>query len=216
MIVADIARKHGTTRWQIYDWRKQIRKGNLVVSESVAALPMFAELVIEDREPDVLERGGNSGIEIVVGDVVIRAGTGADEGQLTRAFRAARTTTSSCLFRVGQDRSSWRRGLLISASASMAWRWRCRRCSDTIRFAGRSLCSGLNARTGSRCWSGIKPGWCWFTSDWRTASSYGQEPYAALHAVCARQPVPSSTKAAGMRTSPSENRETATVAVQNC
>ena len=25
VIVADIARKHGTTRWQIYDWRKQVR-----------------------------------------------------------------------------------------------------------------------------------------------------------------------------------------------
>ena len=94
VIVADIARKHGTTRWQIYDWRKQIRKGNLVVPKSVATLPMFAELVIEDREPDVLARGGNSGIEIVVGDVVIRAGTGADEGQLTRAIRAARAATS--------------------------------------------------------------------------------------------------------------------------
>ena len=23
--VADVARKHGTTRWQIYDWRKRIR-----------------------------------------------------------------------------------------------------------------------------------------------------------------------------------------------
>jgi transposase len=90
VIVADIARKHGTTRWQIYDWRKQIRKGNLVVPESVAALPMFAEIVVEDREPVVLTSGVNSGIEIVVGDVVIRAGTGADEGQLTRAIRAAR------------------------------------------------------------------------------------------------------------------------------
>ena len=46
--VADTARKHGTTRWQIYDWRKQIRKGNLVVPESVAALPFFAELVVDD------------------------------------------------------------------------------------------------------------------------------------------------------------------------
>ena len=45
VIVADIARKHGTTRWQIHDWRKQIRKGNVVMPESVAALPMFAELV---------------------------------------------------------------------------------------------------------------------------------------------------------------------------
>lgn len=46
--VADVARRYGTTRWQIYDWRKQIRKGNLVVPESVAALPMFAELVVDD------------------------------------------------------------------------------------------------------------------------------------------------------------------------
>jgi len=23
--VADVARKHGTTRWQVYDWRKQLR-----------------------------------------------------------------------------------------------------------------------------------------------------------------------------------------------
>ena len=34
---ADVARKHGTTRWQSHDWRKQIRKGNLVVPESVTS-----------------------------------------------------------------------------------------------------------------------------------------------------------------------------------
>ena len=37
--VADVARWHGTTRWQIYDWRKQMRKGSLVLPESVAAVP---------------------------------------------------------------------------------------------------------------------------------------------------------------------------------
>ena len=88
--VADIARKHGTTRWQIYDWRKQIRTGNLVLPGNVAALPMFAELVIEDSAADAPSPGGRSDLEIVVGDVVIRAGAGADEGQLTRAIRAAR------------------------------------------------------------------------------------------------------------------------------
>ena len=92
--VADVARKHGTTRWQIYDWRKQIRKGNLVLPESVAALPMFAELVVEDSTLDASPPGGMSDLEIVVGDVVIRAGTGADEGQLTRAIRAARAAAS--------------------------------------------------------------------------------------------------------------------------
>ncbi len=45
--VADVARRHGTTRWQVYDWRKKLRTGQLVVPESVAALPMFAELVVE-------------------------------------------------------------------------------------------------------------------------------------------------------------------------
>jgi transposase len=92
--VADVARKHGTTRWQIYDWRKQIRKGNLVVPESVAALPIFAELVVDDSAADALPARGASDVEIVIGDIVIRAGAGADEGQLTRAIRAARAAAS--------------------------------------------------------------------------------------------------------------------------
>ena len=92
--VADVARKHGTTRWQVYDWRKQIRKGNLVLPDSVAALPMFAELVVEDCAREVSPAGGRSDLEIVVGDVVIRAGARADEGQLTKAIRAARASAS--------------------------------------------------------------------------------------------------------------------------
>jgi transposase len=90
--VADVARKHGTTRWQIYDWRKQLRKGNLVLPDSVAALPMFAELVVEAPGADASAARAASDLEIVVGDVVIRAGAGTDEGQLTRAIRAARTS----------------------------------------------------------------------------------------------------------------------------
>ncbi len=41
--VADVARRHGTTRWQVYDWRKKLRTGQLVVPESLAALPMFGK-----------------------------------------------------------------------------------------------------------------------------------------------------------------------------
>lgn len=92
--VADVARKHGTTRWQIYDWRKQIRKGSLVLPESVAALPMFAELVVDYPATDASPSGGGADLEIIVGDVVIRAGSGVDEGQLTRAIRAARAAAS--------------------------------------------------------------------------------------------------------------------------
>jgi transposase len=92
--VADIARRHGTTRWQIYDWRKQIRKGNLVVPESVATLPVFAELLVDDSAAEAPVASAGSDLEIVVGDIVIRAGAGADEGLLTRAIRAARAAAS--------------------------------------------------------------------------------------------------------------------------
>jgi transposase len=90
MTVADVARNYGTTRWQVYDWCKQMRKGNLVVLESVAALPIFAELVVDDTATTAPLAACRSVLEIVVGDVVIRAGGDADEGQLTRAIRAAR------------------------------------------------------------------------------------------------------------------------------
>lgn len=92
--VADVARRHCMTRWQVYDWRKQMRKGNLVVPESVAALPIFAELVVDDTATTAPLAATRSDLEIVVGDVVIRAGADADEDQLTRAIRAARAATS--------------------------------------------------------------------------------------------------------------------------
>ena len=50
--VADVARRHGTTRWQVYDWRKKRRTGQLVLPESVAASPMFAALVVEGAAAD--------------------------------------------------------------------------------------------------------------------------------------------------------------------
>ena len=92
--VADVARRHGTTRWQVYDWRKRLRSGQLVVPESVATRPMFAELVVEGAVAEAPPVRAPSEVEIVVGDVVIRAGAGADEGQLTRAIRAARAAAS--------------------------------------------------------------------------------------------------------------------------
>jgi transposase len=41
--VADVARKHGTARWQIDDGRRQHRKGDPVLPGNVAALPIPAE-----------------------------------------------------------------------------------------------------------------------------------------------------------------------------
>ena len=93
--VADVARRHGTTRWQVYDWRKKLRTGQLVVPESVAALPMFAELVVEGAATATSAAAeAASGVEIVVGDVVIRPGAATDEELLTRGIRAARAATT--------------------------------------------------------------------------------------------------------------------------
>jgi transposase len=93
--VADVARRHGTTRWQVYDWRKKLRTGQLVVPESMATLPMFAELVVEDAVAQAPAASSTApGLEIVVGDVVIRASAGVDEGLLVRSIRAAREAAS--------------------------------------------------------------------------------------------------------------------------
>jgi transposase len=83
--VADVARRHGTTRWQVYDWRRQLRNGRLALPDSVASAPAFAALVVE--EPPRTRSSGVR-IEIVVGDVVIRADV--DGGHLSRVIRAVR------------------------------------------------------------------------------------------------------------------------------
>jgi transposase len=100
--VADVARKHGTTRWQIDDWRKQSRKGRLALPESVAALPIFAELAVDDTATAAPPTVTRSDLEIVVGDIVIRVGADADAGHLTRAIRAARAAASGCSATAGR------------------------------------------------------------------------------------------------------------------
>jgi transposase len=83
--VADVARKYGATRWQVYDWRKRLRpQERLALSESEA--PTFAAVVIEDAP----RRQAAACIEIMVGDVVIRAEPGFDEEHLSRIIRIAR------------------------------------------------------------------------------------------------------------------------------
>lgn len=93
--VTDVARRHGTTRWHVYDWQRKLRTGQLVVPEGVAALPMFAELVVEGAAAEMpTETEVTTGVEIVVGDVVIRVGADADEVLLTRSIRAVRAAAT--------------------------------------------------------------------------------------------------------------------------
>jgi transposase len=88
--VADIARKHGTTRWQVYDWRKRLRDGRLSLPEEVAEQPRFARLLVEAPEPPRPAVRAPACIEIEVCGIVIRAGAEADEAHLARVIRAAR------------------------------------------------------------------------------------------------------------------------------
>lgn len=55
---------------------------------------MFAELMVDDRVDAAPLAAPTCDLEIVVGDIVIRAGAGANEDRLTRAIRAARAAIS--------------------------------------------------------------------------------------------------------------------------
>jgi transposase len=90
--VAEVARRHGTTRWQVYHWRKLAKRGLLgEVSGVLEAPPAFAAVVVEEAPAPPPVASGPAGlIELVVGDVVIRAPRDAEVEHLARTIRAAR------------------------------------------------------------------------------------------------------------------------------
>ena len=56
--VSEVARKHGATRWQIYDWRRRFRRRGMLPS-CEAPQPTFAPLVVEVRWRSVTFRRSN-------------------------------------------------------------------------------------------------------------------------------------------------------------
>lgn len=85
--VAEVARKYGATRWQVYDWRKRLRRQErLAFLERAGEAPAFAAVVVEEKP----QRQATACIEIVVGDVVIRAEPDVDDAHLSRIIRIAR------------------------------------------------------------------------------------------------------------------------------
>jgi transposase len=88
--VASVARKHGVTRWQVYDWRRRLQRGRLPLPDSMAA--MFAPLVV-DGMPKTLAavQPALAKLEIMVGDVVIRTEVEIDHlAGVILAMRASR------------------------------------------------------------------------------------------------------------------------------
>ena len=76
--VATVARKHGVTRWQVYDWRRRLQRGELSLPDSLAA--MFAPLVVDEvPKTRASLRPALAKLEIMVGDVVIRTEVDVDD-----------------------------------------------------------------------------------------------------------------------------------------
>jgi transposase len=89
-VVSDVARRHGASRWQVYDWRRRFRTGRMSLTEQIVSSPTFVPLALEERPHSnrIVEV-----IEIAIGDIVVRAGRDVDEAHLARIFRAIRAAT---------------------------------------------------------------------------------------------------------------------------
>ena len=85
--VSEVARKHGATRWQIYDWRRRFRRrGALSTCEASPSTfaPLVVEGALEERHVPAIK------LEIAIGDVVVRTDAAIDGEQLSRVIRAVR------------------------------------------------------------------------------------------------------------------------------
>ena len=98
--VAEVARRHEVTRWQVYDWRKKLKAGVLALPAETAKEPMFAALVVEpkptgpSRRPKKRSAAAKPGrIELVVDGVTLRLPADIDDAQLTRTIRAIRAAS---------------------------------------------------------------------------------------------------------------------------
>jgi transposase len=83
-IASTVALRHGLHRNQLYMWRREVRSGGL--TQAGAAVPDFVPIVAESR---AVSR--TAAIEIEIGGVVLRAGTGVDLaflGKIVRLLKA--------------------------------------------------------------------------------------------------------------------------------
>lgn len=93
--VADVARRHGVTRWRIYDCHRKLTAGDLALTEEAMTEPAFAALVVEGPVSEasvsaVRKKKPISQIELVVDGVTVRVGADVDEDQLAQVIRAVR------------------------------------------------------------------------------------------------------------------------------
>ncbi|MGV7219827.1 transposase [Bradyrhizobium sp. UFLA05-112] len=86
---SEVARKHGATRWQIYDGRRRFRQRGELPSCG-ASQPPFAPLVVEGPLEECHVPAAK--LEIAIGDVVVQTDAAIDGEQLSRVIRAVRAS----------------------------------------------------------------------------------------------------------------------------
>ena len=87
--VSEVARKHGASRWQVYDWRRRFRRQGDLASPG-ACSSTFASLVVGG--PSEERPAPQTRLEIAIGDVVVRTDTTIDGEHLSRVLRAIRAS----------------------------------------------------------------------------------------------------------------------------
>lgn len=95
--VTEVARKHGATRWQIYDWRRRFRQGGAAPPLEASPSPSsstFAAVVVgaPSGAPSEARQAVPAKLEIAIGDVVVRTDASIDGEQLSRVIRAVRAS----------------------------------------------------------------------------------------------------------------------------
>lgn len=94
--VVDVARRHGVTRWQVYDWRRKLTAGTLAVATAeatFAALVVETPAVVSPRKTRTAQKSPDR-IELVVAGVTVRVAADVEEAQLTRVIRAVRAASA--------------------------------------------------------------------------------------------------------------------------
>lgn len=84
--VLQVAQRHGLSPTQVYAWRSRMR-GWQRPGES-APVTRFMPVVVDDAPP--LLSTGSAAIEVVIGQVTVRVGAGADAGLLGQVLSAVR------------------------------------------------------------------------------------------------------------------------------
>ena len=94
--IADVARRHGLHPQQLYTWRRQAKRGELILPAE--ATPMFAEVITvpEPRRPPEAETAnGASTAEVVIelGDLRLRIGPDVPPERVAALVSALRAST---------------------------------------------------------------------------------------------------------------------------